>query len=233
MGALWGGLSGAKSAAAQGQREAPPGRYPVARFRRAASWLQTLLRPPAGVGLLPLEQVIRTNLTPLDPNTARIHFDASPWGGGAVLFRQGQPSEFMMTTWSRSTAATLGEVVGQPGGQTTWEYLTLYLSLLLWGSTFSATGLVIFGDNTGALSNAVSLKGKGSLARISREIAWRKVRYAWRFGVSHLPSEANTLADALSRVAAPAGSEKKQFPPELADVTRRGAPDPDSWWQVG
>jgi len=106
----------------------------------------------------------------------------------------------------------------------------LYLALRTWAARFSELGLAVLGDSTSALSNALTFKGRAGMGRISREISWRKVRGGWRFAVGHLPCEANLLADALSRTAAPEGSEKKRFPTELSDATRRDAPKQDEWW---
>ena len=88
------------------------------------------------------------------------------------------------------------------------------------------------GDNVASLACAVSFKGKGALCQISREIAWRKVRRAWRYIVAHVPSEENTTADALSRTAAPtATTEQRSFPAAaLKGATRVEPAHLDMWW---
>ena len=73
----------------------------------------------------------------------------------------------------------------------------------------------ILGDNVGALQNALSLSGKGPLIAVAREIAWRQAAQGWFFSVGHLPTESNTVADALSRRFAPAPAE---FPTLLTDI---------------
>ena len=173
--------------------------------------------------------MVRTNLPNIDMSRLFITFDTSPWGGGAVLHMDGKPTEFLMVSWSRGLAAELSVKVGTSSSQTTWEYLTLFLSLAVWGARFSSTGIGILGDNIGALADALSLKGRGGLAKIGRELSWRKVRYAWRFAVAHLPSEANGLADSLSRTAAPGGSEWKPFPTELKGLPRKDPPLNNLW----
>ena len=122
------------------------------------------------------------------------------------MVENGAPTEFFELSWDPDLAHTLDIAVGSSSGQSCWEYLTLYLVLLMWAERFRQKGFEVLGDNTAALSNSLSFKGRGGMARISKEIAWRKVRFAWRFAVGHLPSEANTLADALSRTSAPEGS---------------------------
>ena len=92
--------------------------------------------------------------------------------------------------------------------------------------------MALLGDNTAALNAAVSYRGKNVLGLISREISWRKVRFGWRYAVGHLPSEHNLLADALSRLDTAAGSERKDFPKELARA-RQVLPTPWSECWVG
>ena len=62
---------------------------------------------------------------------------------------------------------------------------------------------MLVGDNTGSLQNSLDLKGKGALLAVSRELAWRKARYNWKFDVAHIPTEHNKIPDILSRVDLP------------------------------
>ena len=110
-----------------------------------------------------------------------------------------------------------------------WEYMVVWLSLELWGDRFRSQGLALLSDNLAALNGALSLKGKAGLSRITRELAWRKVRRGWRYACGHLPAERNLLADALSRVSAPA-ENAKLFPAGLANSATRQFPDPESLW---
>ena len=110
-----------------------------------------------------------------------------------------------------------------------WEYMVIWLALELWGDQHRAEGLAILGDNIAALSGALSLKGKSGLSRITRELAWRKVRRGWRYACGHLPAERNDLADALSRLTAPKGNSKP-FPAGLTASAPRQFPDPEVLW---
>ena len=135
--------------------------------------------------------------------------------------------EYFKMTWTKEVTETLKTVAGKPNHMTTWEYLTIYLCLQLWGATWKTEGLNLVGDNLGSLSNAVSLRGKATLNKISKEISWRRVRFGWRYRVGHIPSERNGVADALSRMAAP-GTHHKNFPEEaLKGARERQAP---LWW---
>ena len=99
-----------------------------------------------------------------------------------------------------------------------------------WGADFSSNGLRLLGDNLAALNGALSLRGRGGLSQITKEMSWRKVRFQRRFAAGHLPSEHNHLADALSRLHAPEGSERKSFPSELRHASVREAPALDEFF---
>ena len=146
----------------------------------------------------------------------------------------GAVAEFFYTIWQSEDAAALGVEPGETGHQTFWEFLTLLLALIVWGPRVRSVSVPVLGDNTGALQSAISLRGRGPLLAVARELAWRQVRGSWKFTVGHLPSEHNVTADALSRVADsgkvawPAfdlGTAAWAKPPRIADVWRaRPAP---------
>ena len=154
-----------------------------------------------------------------------------PGGGGVVLYEDGKATRVLEVSWTPQIAGLVGAKIGAAASQPTFEFLALFLVLLAWGSRFRHAGLAIAGDNLGALTSALSLSGRGGLGRISRELAWRKVRQGWRYTAGHLPAEANEIADALSRTSAPTGSECKPFPKSLARVDRQTLPDPDQWFR--
>ena len=132
-----------------------------------------------------------------------VEFDASPWGGGAVLKRNGVAHEYFAVTWDAADIPDDEVRTGEPKFQSFWEFLTLLLALIQWGGCFVQESITILGDNTAALQNALDLKGKGLMLAVARELAWRKARHRWAFIVAHLPGEHNRTADALSRLAAP------------------------------
>ena len=107
--------------------------------------------------------------------------------------------------------------------------LALIVSLLVWGDEYASSDVLeIVGDNTGSLQDALSLKGSGALNTLSMELSWRKAQHGWAFTVGHLPSEANTMADALSRLA----EEGYEFPTALASCTCREPPSLDGFFQT-
>jgi len=179
---------------------------------------------------MPLETLVVPKLRPVTLDGAVVHVDASPWGCGAVRFDSKLPVEIMIVTWDASTAAYLGEEIGKPDGQTTWELLALLLCLVAWAAEHRAAGLALLGDNVAALSAALNLKGRKGLTKINREISWRKCHGSWRYAAGHLPSEQNVWADALSRTMAPEGSDHKQIPEALLQTPRREPPVLDDLW---
>ena len=159
-----------------------------------------------------------------------VQFDASPWGGGAVLKFNGQATEFFAAKWDQKDFKNMDVTTGESRSQTFFEFLTLFLSLLLWANRSGERALAVVGDNTAALSNALSLKGRGPLLAVSRELAWQRARKGWVFEVGHIPAEQNEVADALSRLCAvPA----KIFPANALEGAQEvKAPKVDSLWHA-
>ena len=93
--ALWAAFAAATGAVAKsGRREAPPGRCAAKRFKHAARWLRALVAPHQGGRLFPLESRYVLNMTRIQSDRFQAQFDASPWGGGAVLWEHGR-----LTSW--------------------------------------------------------------------------------------------------------------------------------------
>ena len=108
--------------------------------------------------------------------------------------------------------------------------LALVWALVVWGGHFKEQSLAVLGDNTGALSNALQLKGSGPLLAVARELAWRQAKHGWQFEVGHVPSEDNFVADALSR-----RTEKGEphFPrAALRAATQVDAPKASEFWKL-
>ena len=150
-------------------------------------------------------------------------------GGGAVRRHATQIFEYFHCLWCSETAGHLGAEPGLPKWQTYWDFLTLVWALVVWGSKFVTHRVAVLGDNTGALTDALNLKGTGPLLAIARELAWRQAKHGWLFAVGHVPSESNGIPDALSRLAEPG----KSFPARaLRHAQQVAAPASDGFWRV-
>ena len=182
------------------------------RFCHAAAWIRALLTESEDCPLV-LERLVGP-FPPSIPsvNGWTIEFDASIYGGGAVLRdSEKQVKEYFSVIWSDDDASHLDVVKADTRFQSFWEFATLFLALVTWGDWFVEAPVLIVGDNTAALTDSLSLGGKGVMQAISREISWRVARRRWRYMVGHLPSEHNLVAYALSRQADPKSS-RPQWP---------------------
>ena len=252
--ALFSALSACLMASAARAREAPPNKVATRRFRHAASWLVSLL---AGQPFA-LEHTLYLRRPLVPTSHRRVEFDASPWGGGAVLIQEGHPSEFFVVEWTNNSAAKFGAVPGQPRWQTFWEFATLVLAMAHWAPNFE--GLVFAGDNIGSLQLALHGRVKGvlaafadeylaeappsdsaevpllsprvreGLAALARELFVRKAKAQWHFGVCHLASEANVLADRLSRRFQPGASTR--LPSSLVGCAELRSPCLEDLWTL-
>ena len=212
-GAMWAALTASLSAATRPGGE-PPSSVPCGRFFTAAAWLRALLRgtdggprglfQDAGRILFPLRRCIDVldATQARSPSAFRIEFDASPWGGGGVLFEGSSPVAYWACQWDFAVLDMFKATIGCPKHQTLWEFISLLISMVLWAHLAGEDILFILGDNVGALECALQLRGRGPLLIVARELAWRKACLGWHFAARHLPSEQNVLADALSRLHA-------------------------------
>ena len=96
-----------------------------------------------------------------------MQFDASPWGGGALLRNGHDIKEHFSVQWTPEDASRLGIIIGEPAGRTFWEYATLVIGLQVWGSRFVTESLAVLGDNTGSLQDALHLEGRGARAFVA------------------------------------------------------------------
>ena len=108
-----------------------------------------------------------------------------------------------------------------------WEFITLLLALITWRHHAEHGVLFLLGDNIAALQDAISLKGRGQMLLVARELAWRRAKWPLFFDCHHLPKESNVTADALSRLAAVPPST---VPASLLTVPRVAAPPWNAVW---
>ena len=226
---LWGGLRAIREAYDAGLRETSAGRVPCRRLCYAASWMRALLSETEECPLKLERLVGPTPPSSRSTSSRYIEFDASIYGGGAVLRDSStRVVEYFSILWTDEDAVHVGVAPNDCRHQTFWEFLTLLLTLVTWGDQFTEESVLVLGDNTGALSDALSLKGRGPLIAIARELSWRQARRGWKFTVGHLPSEHNSVSDALSRVADPKGCEWPAL--ALASAAYRAPPKVCDLW---
>jgi len=180
-------------------------------------------QPLVGQEPLQLERLISAEGAPRPQAGAcdAIVFDASPWGGGAVLFAGRRPVQTLVADWTPELCETLGTVRGESAFLTFFEALVVLAALETWCCPGALREVAVVGDNIGALTVAVSRRGRGDLGNICREIALRQACQGLQSAVGHLPSHLNTWADALSRLTAPTPAT---WPPELASLPCRCLP---------
>ena len=155
-------------------RAARLGRVPCRRLCYAASWIRALLSEREGCPLT-LERLVRPSSSPSPKSGWSIEFDASVYGGGAVLRDgHGVVVEYFAVVWYGDEAPQLGVVPNDSRHQTFWEFATLLLSLCVWGDRFTEETVAVLGDNTAALTCALSLAFS-----FSRSSALARMRSRW------------------------------------------------------
>ena len=77
----------------------------------------------------------------------------------------------------------------------------MVLAVELWAK--ASKPAVILGDNLPALQEALDLKGKGGQEPLAQALAVIVASRSLSLTVAHLPTEANVLADSLSRQSEP------------------------------
>ena len=157
-----------------------------------------------------------------------MEIDASPWGGGGILFENDVATRYFACTWSQDDFEGRKVDIGSSASQTFFETLVMILALELWGQTLRPT--VVLGDSTAALQEALSLRGKGIQAELAQALPVLVVSRSLSIAVGHLPAEANLTADALSRLAEPGGSYRNPFEHQPG-VIRDVPVSPSTLWE--
>ena len=89
-----------------------------------------------------------------------IVFDASPWGGGAILFQGRRPMEWMAAEWTEDLCRRLRVERGQSAFLSFFEALTALAAVALWCPVGGRSAVALVGDNVAALTVAVSRRGR-------------------------------------------------------------------------
>jgi hypothetical protein len=149
--------------------------------------------------------------------------DASPWGIGAVLTKQGVPIAWMADNLHQADLDRFSASLGDSAFTTTWEALAILVAVRAWRTEFKCCRFSIRSDSLGALSSIAKMASPSKgLALILREFALDESGQTWGFDtLTHIPGVSNVLADPLSRLSAP---NAKQIPEVLSTVSRTHVP---------
>merc|ERR1712051_375476 len=107
-GAIHSAKAAAERADRAGLREAAPGRVACRRFAPGARWLRAMVKGGRDARLVPLQRLVFAVEPRADVHVRRVQFDASPWGGGAILYVLDTPTEYFSTVWTPADARHLG-----------------------------------------------------------------------------------------------------------------------------
>lgn len=164
-----------------------------------------------------------------------ISWDASPWGFGAVLYKQMQPIEYIVSTPTEFEKELLELDVGSSSSQQVLECLAGLVALREWGPVWRNTNvkLAIRNDNIGALVLLGQLETKSQRnSIIAREAALDIGISSFRPQiVEHIPGITNVTCDELSRLSQP-GKTHNAIPKILQGIPKKTISARDkTWWK--
>ena len=164
-----------------------------------------------------------------------IYFDASPTGFGGFMLVDEVPECYTYGTFTAEDASILQVVNEKSRAQQAFESLALLIVLRLWLPEFTKhrVSIKVRGDNIAALTMLSRMQPKSaSLQIVARELALdlSQCSYAPDF-IEHVPGVANSVADALSRMAEV--DSKFQLPVMLTNARFDHPPARKAgWWRT-
>ena len=188
---------------------------PTKKLKISASWLAAFLRGQQG-------GIVVTHAWDPSDRRVRVRFctDASPFGMGGVLIADGRPRRYFAEVISDEDREKFSAEKDDPRFITVWEALAILIAIRLWlADAPIETRIEIKSDSLAAVKaiERGSSRAK-ALNEVIREIALAEaLRGASLPIVKHIPGIANSVPDALSRLAAPVPS---QLPETLHGVIR-------------
>ena len=158
--------------------------------------------------------------------------DASPTGIGAFLTDKGVAKRFFAAKLTQGDARRLKTELGSSRGQQIWEALCVLCALRLWAPAWRTRRirLRVKSDSVVALIMVVKMRCSGEgFSIVARELALDIGEALYEAGVAaHLPGQANTIADDLSRLGEPGHLD---VPKQLANAQRDSLPARSAeWW---
>jgi len=194
----------AKGGGSKGSRAARRGLVHTSRMRLALFWISAFWASSSP------QSAPVTRMFYLDPRPEDLTVvtDASPWGLGAGLFKDGNTMlKCAALEISADTARELGASLGDAASQTIFELLAILWALQLWRRFFQDRSRVpkIRADSAGALGAVANLASRiPALNFLAAEISLRLERYDFlEIRGAHIPGSINKITDYASRLAAP------------------------------
>jgi hypothetical protein len=178
----------------------------ILRIAQAISWIRMLLAGVirCGEGKALIVQKWTSAATRLDSLVFCVRTDASPFGMGAILFKNGIPVAWMAEEWSALDYAIFkGSKRGDPAWQAEWELLTVLIAIDTWLPRLRCQAMcLVQTDATAALHDVQRLAGRTpAMNAMSAELAIRFESAQVHVKAEHFNGTLNFECDALSRLA--------------------------------
>jgi len=179
----------------------PPGCVWLKQIIGSLIWLAAFLKGTAGT--VSREFWVDTYLN--RGTQFELVLDASPWGLGGLLVRDGTIVAFFTSPLTEHDVRIMGWPIGDCSGQQTWEALAALVALRLWHDTWyqDRVQLRITGDSVCMLTLVIQMRAPArspALGIIARELALDVAHAVYQPDiVAHVPGIANKLPDMLSR----------------------------------
>ena len=165
--------------------------------------------------------------------------DASPWGGGALMwhtfqeYADNQPAaEFLNVQWTAEHEGLIDGQVGSPDHQASWEALAFGIAIRTWVTGKVQGKITIIGDAQGVISNIIAMRSRApAINDIVKEIALHLAPLGLDLLGLHLWAEQNEQADELSRLTGQTAAPDWLHP----STSRRTASmiTPQQWQRTG
>ena len=132
-----------------------------------------------------------------------VRTDASPFGMGAILFKNKVPVAWIAEDWGTNDLTLLKAERGNPAWQAEWELLAILIAVDTWlPHLFGQAMCMIQTDATAALHDAQRMAGRTpAMNALAAELALRFESAQVHITPEHLSGTLNFQCDALSRIS--------------------------------
>ena len=173
----------------------------ASRVRAPLAWMSAFWRGRSG------RPLVRTFRRQLSEPKAQVITDASPWGLGGFVLREGIVLSWFSSELTPDDVARFGWQIGEPDGQCTWEALAVLVAIRTFAEHIRDMDCVLRlrSDNVAALRLATKLaSGSQKLNALGAHIALALENADVNEVLAeHLAGADNVVADALSRLSLP------------------------------